>query len=238
MVDDTQTKLLDAAGPIFAEVGFRAATVRDISSRAGVNLALVNYHFGDKEALYSAAVAHAASCCRERVPLPTWPAGVSPRQKLRDFVRMFLERVAVDHEPAWHAQLIMREMVQPTAACGEFIKSIVQPTKDLLRTILDELLPSGFPEKNHQLVAMSIVGQILHYWSARPVIERILGAEEFRALDIDTLCEHITSFSLAAIDRFAAEFGRPASRTARATDARPAKPRGATRAPRHRRSSP
>jgi len=216
MVDDTRTKLLDAAGAIFAEEGYRAATVREISSRAGVNLALVNYHFGDKEQLYSAAVRHAASCCRDRVPLPVWTAGTSPRVKLRDFIHMFLQRVAVDHEPAWHGQLIMREMVMPTRACEEFVKSIVQPTSELLQEILDELLPASIPERNHQLIAMSIVGQILHYWSARPVIERLLGADEFRALDVDTLCDHITSFSLAAIDQFvAADQAPPAVSTER-----------------------
>jgi AcrR family transcriptional regulator len=209
MVDDTRAKLLDAAGPIFAEQGFRAATVREISTRAGVNLALMNYHFGDKEQLYAAAVSHAAGCCRDRVPLPTWSAGTSPRSKLRDFVHMFLQRVAVDHEPAWHGQLIMREMVMPTRACEEFVKSIVQPTSEMLRGIVTELLPAGIPERTHQLIAMSIVGQILHYWSARPVIERLLGADEFRALDVDMLCDHITRFSLAAIDQLVADESPP-----------------------------
>jgi len=211
MVEDTRAKLLDAAGPVFAEQGYRAATVREISTRAGVNLALMNYHFGDKEQLYAAAVSHAASCCRDRVPMPSWSPGTSPRVKLRDFIRMFLQRVAVDHDPAWHGQLIMREMVMPTQACEEFVRSIVQPTSELLRTILDELLPPRIPERNHQLIAMSIVGQILHYWSARPVIERLLGADEFRALDVETLCDHISAFSLAAIDHLAKSYRAPAA---------------------------
>src|SRR5258707_13907322 len=119
-MDDTRQRLMDAAGPIFADRGYRATTVREICTQASVNLALVNYHFGDKENLYVEAVRHASQCCMERVPLPTWPKGVAPRQKMLDFVTMFVNRVAVPHDPVWHSLLIMREMQHPTRACAEF----------------------------------------------------------------------------------------------------------------------
>ena len=52
MSDDTETRVFNAAGPIFAEKGYQAATVRDICRRAEVNVAAVNYYFGDKQQLY------------------------------------------------------------------------------------------------------------------------------------------------------------------------------------------
>ena len=57
--DDTQKKLLEAAGEVFAEKGYHAAMFRDIAARAGLHFSLLNYHFGDKDTLYLEAVRHA-----------------------------------------------------------------------------------------------------------------------------------------------------------------------------------
>lgn len=46
-VADTRRRLLDAARQLFADHPFDDVTVRDICREANVNLALVNYHFGD-----------------------------------------------------------------------------------------------------------------------------------------------------------------------------------------------
>ena len=55
----TRSRILNAAGPVFADKGFRDATVRDICQAASVNLASVNYHFGDKQRLYIESVKEA-----------------------------------------------------------------------------------------------------------------------------------------------------------------------------------
>ncbi len=53
-MNDTKTRLLDAAETLFAERGYAATSLRDITALAAANLASVNYHFGSKEALLEA----------------------------------------------------------------------------------------------------------------------------------------------------------------------------------------
>ena len=45
-------KILDAAEELFADRGYYGVSIRQITSKAGVELALVNYHFGKKENLF------------------------------------------------------------------------------------------------------------------------------------------------------------------------------------------
>jgi AcrR family transcriptional regulator len=50
----TKERILDAAEELFSENGFAATSIRAITTRAGVNLAALNYHFGSKDALIDA----------------------------------------------------------------------------------------------------------------------------------------------------------------------------------------
>jgi TetR/AcrR family transcriptional regulator len=52
----TRQRILDAASSVFAEEGFAGARVDEIARRAGVNKALLYYHVGNKQALYTAVL--------------------------------------------------------------------------------------------------------------------------------------------------------------------------------------
>jgi AcrR family transcriptional regulator len=54
---DTAERILDAAEALFSEKGFAETSLRNITTKAGVNLAAVNYHFGSKKSLIQAVFA-------------------------------------------------------------------------------------------------------------------------------------------------------------------------------------
>ncbi len=197
--DATRRRLLEAAGAIFAEKGYKDANVREICSRAGANLAAVNYHFGGKEQLYVETVRQAYQALAEQTPMPDWPIGTPPEKRLHGFIRTFLARLLSNPQRNCPMQLIMREVSEPTTACQAFVEGYVRPTSALLLSILEELLPAEIGSRERNLISGSIIGQCLHYHHARMILPLLLGERESASLDVDRLAEHITSFSLSAI---------------------------------------
>src|SRR5881628_1017735 len=51
---DTRSRILDVAEELFGERGLDRVSIRDITRKAKVNLAAINYHFGSKEDLIAA----------------------------------------------------------------------------------------------------------------------------------------------------------------------------------------
>jgi len=197
--DDTKNRILEAAGAVFADKGYNAATVREICTRASANLAAVNYHFGDKRRLYVEAIRRAHQSRVEQAPLPQWPPGTSPQRKLADFIRTLLSRMLVEDGVSWHTQLMLREIAHPDSACEELVADYIRPQFDVLQRILGEMLPSDVGQERRHLIAFSIVGQCLHYRVAGKVVRMLVPREEYEGYTPERLAVHITALTLAAL---------------------------------------
>ena len=200
---ETRQRLLEAAGEVFAERGFRMATVRDICRRAKANLAAVNYHFGDKERLYAAVLQYTFHGA-EHYPLDLGLGGeASVEERLRAFIRSHLFSLLAEGRPAWHRKLMAREMAEPTRALDTVVDQMIRPEAELLMAIVRDVLgPDANPQRVWQC-ASSIIGQCLFYYHARPVITRLDPEQTFTPEALEQLVDHITHFSLAALRQFA-----------------------------------
>lgn len=196
----TRQLLLTAAAEVFAERGFRAASIREICTRAGANVASVNYHFGDKEQLYLEVLKNTLRCTREKYPPDMGlKSGATAIERFRAFVRSFLLRIFDTEPQACHGNLLSREMVEPTPALDALVEEEMRPMSDQLHKIVRELLGPGAAEKTISLCTMSVVSQVVFYHHCRPVIARLHPGLRFESADIERITDHITSFSLAGI---------------------------------------
>lgn len=66
--EGTKTAVLDAAERLFAEEGFAATSMRDISTASGISHPLIHHHFGSKESLYTAVKRRLAEGYARRFP--------------------------------------------------------------------------------------------------------------------------------------------------------------------------
>lgn len=197
--DDTRARLLEAAGQVFADVGFQAATVRDICERAGTNVAAVNYHFRDKLTLYL-EVFRSSLLQAENEALDEAMRATGADEQLRRFLHVFLHRLLGDGRPSWWTKLMAREMAQPTAALERVVDAAVRPNERRLQAIVAGLLQRPDDDRLVRLCAHSVIAQCLHYKHAMPVLTYLWP--EMVAMPsarIDELAEHITRFSLAAL---------------------------------------
>lgn len=201
MPDDIKQRLIESAGESFAEKGYDAVGIREICQQAGANVAAINYHFGDKRGLYVACLRHAQTCRVEEIAAAEWPADFKAQDKLRAFIRGLLEEKLSGERPAWHMELMLREMTRPTDACREIVEEYIRPMGEALSQIMQELLPGSSWNQQAWLIGFSIVGQVLFFQINQPVVRLLVGEEGFQALTLDVLTDHITRFCLAAIGK-------------------------------------
>lgn len=197
---DVKNRIIEAAGEIFADRGFRETTVRDISRRAGVNLAAVNYHFGDKERLYMAVIKHYKEIAVQKYSLnDSVRAHDPPDVQLTAFIQSFMLHILGEGHESCFGKLMSRELIEPTSALDVIIEEEFRPFFNRLNAIIRQLLGKESGEEKVVLCSMSVLGQCLYFKHSRPVISRLLRKDRYTAEEISEIADHIACFSLEAL---------------------------------------
>lgn len=202
-------RILDAAARIFGEKGFKEASIREICTAAGANVAAINYHFGNKRRLYEMVLDNLMG---ERYAKYPPDLGVAPDRPPEDrlfaFVRAFLLRMLGEGDDPHRlalVKLMSREIVDPSPALDLLADRYVTPQKMAIGAILLELLgPYATPERMERC-GLSIVGQCFYEVFAGSLIARMGMSRALDNEEIERLAQHITLFSLGGINRITAE---------------------------------
>jgi len=125
----TKEKLMDAAEKLFARKGFHGTSLRDITGEAGVDLALVNYHFGGKKPLLAAVLERRGAVLNEvrlarlkEVRAAAAPGPASPEAVVGAFFDPILERLA-HAGPGWHNYFSLLAWVNNSPEWGRKLMS-------------------------------------------------------------------------------------------------------------------
>jgi TetR/AcrR family transcriptional regulator, regulator of cefoperazone and chloramphenicol sensitivity len=196
----TRKRLLAASGAIFAKVGYQAATTRQICMKARANAAAVNYHFGDKLGLYTAVLKTYIQLEEERVAQHALLAG-APGDALTEFISMMFENLAGEGTQDTYTRLMAHELSQPTPRLGLVVERIIRPRALLLCEIVSRLTGHAADSRQTRMSAHSVIGQVVHYIHARPVIKLLWPEWQLNAASRRAIAAHISAFSLAALKR-------------------------------------
>lgn len=169
--EDTRWRLLMAGAEVFAEAGFRAATTREISRRAGVNLAAIHYHFGDKAGLYREVfrIPFLEECnVFAQVDVATTPFA----EAIAKFYQTLLPTNA-DEEPLIRMirRLHAREESDPSGVLGDMIECEFSASHKKLEQLICRELGLTHPDADVARLAFAIIGLASVYFHGRCFIE-------------------------------------------------------------------
>ncbi len=173
--EESRAAILQAAAQEFAEHGIAGARTDAIARQAGVNKALLYYYFKDKETLYSAVLDHAFSRMKTTV-FRVLDSEMPPREKILAYVGSYFDFIASNQI---YPRLMQREMMRAREGHSVHIDRLVKTYFQPIYRRVGELLRQGITDREFRDVdpvhfVPSMVAMIVFYFSAAPVMQRIM----------------------------------------------------------------
>ena len=177
----TKEHLLQMAGELFALHGLDAVSTRMIAEAADVKLSAIHYHYGSKDNLYVATLSFAMesdACANFQSVIEENPALIETSEGRAEMIRTTVYRSFYDHfggsTPLWTNQLILRELVAPSAMFPVFIEGHVKPDIEAAERIF---LASRPDASTIEIAAWIDIlhSQIFFYMMAKNALEVLRG---------------------------------------------------------------
>lgn len=220
---DSRSRILAAASAVFAVHGFDDTSVDDIARRAGLNKAMIYYHFDGKRGLYLEILQDMMRALGSRTGAIA-DSGLAPHDKLAAFVDGFsLEADARPDLPF----LMVREMADGARRLdGDTLRLMAAILGNLAR-ILDEGVRAGvFRKAEPFAVYLSLIAPVVMFRVTAPAREALTRERlaPVAALDRDAFVAHVKLGVLASLNagaRTALPVAAPAASTRARRTTRP-----------------
>jgi TetR/AcrR family transcriptional regulator, regulator of cefoperazone and chloramphenicol sensitivity len=198
--DQTRESLIDAAVEVFGRDGFRAASTRSIADLAGVNQALIGYHFGGKPGLYLAVFDRIT----RRVGQYLGPVAQTIEQQFAEivasgdrqaakcvgFIHLLTDALvatfAAPESSAW-ARLILREQQNPSEAFDRLYGGMIGGMLSLISRLIAQARATDPNDVETRVMTQTVIGQALVFRSARATVLKQLDWQDIGAAEIMTI---------------------------------------------------
>lgn len=200
-VQETPRRILEAARALMTEKGLLEVPLSEISERAGTNIALVSYYFGNREGLMVAlALSDSERATGHLARLLA--ADMTPTEKLTTHVNGLIETYF--ERPYLHRllQKLLREGSPDASA--KIAHALVKPVADARRTIIAAGTACGeFRDVDASLISFAIDGACSHIFSSIEGRRAVLGDGVFDRDLLERYKETISEFVLGGVRNIA-----------------------------------
>ncbi len=159
--EETKRKIIHAAKSEFADKGFSGARMSSIASIAGVNQALLHYHFESKENLYVSIFHYFAGDSSTKyaelinAEIDSW--NVTLDEKLAAIIYLLIGIHLETHDDDLN-KIFAREIAEGSGILHEFVKKYMLPRLSIIEEIIQEGIVRGFFEiSNTKLFTLNIL---------------------------------------------------------------------------------
>ena len=206
MARKTKDIILDAAEALFAEQGFNPTSLRNITAKAGVNLAAVNYHFGSKDALITAVFErriipmNQRRMARLKALNSQYGAGDIPLEELIEaFMGPPLELARdTDEGGAIFLKLLGRMYTEPSLDLQEAIRELYGPVIERFKDAFARVLPQ-LPADELYWRMHFMVGLLAYMMAGTDMMRLIASCRVCDPLDTQAMIRRLRVFVSAGM---------------------------------------
>jgi AcrR family transcriptional regulator len=169
----TRERLLQASARLFADNGYRGASVRDICNLAGANPGAVSYHFGGKRQLYRAVLRRAADTLADMGPKANDGVDNHTPISVLDALRRVLDRMQSDDAAT---RLLLRDLADGGTVA---VESLTPPLRTAFEQLATALGHGDNPRASSEgrLLFLGLAAPLFLLTTAWPVVARVLEIE-------------------------------------------------------------
>ncbi|MEO6915104.1 MAG: TetR family transcriptional regulator [Chitinophagaceae bacterium] len=159
---DKREYIIHSAMALFAEKGFDNTSIREISNKAGVNVAMVSYYFGSKEKLFEAMIEQKSNFLKTKLEQLCKDETMSEMQKINKLISDYVTRIL--ENPAYHRILHQQMLLNARPELNTMIKSLFCENTRYIRKIFEAGIAKGeFREVDIELTIISMFGTISQF---------------------------------------------------------------------------